>query len=251
MKEIQDPRWLKLKAFRVGSDDSALSFIDRLARENRWSKGYAERVFEEYLKFVYLAALGPNPVTPSDQVDQVWHLHLCYSDSYWRELCGEILGQQLHHGPTNGGAAEGERFKGQYDYTLARYEEVFGMLPPIDIWPPTSIRFGEVQQFARVDLGESVVIRKRTGWFVVFVVLVVWFSAGGEEFLERQGISNLAFGWILVGLVSFWFMFRGLFGSRKKRRRKRKGGGAGCSGGCGVSGGGAGCGGSCGGGCGS
>jgi hypothetical protein len=32
-------------------------------------------------------------VTPSEQVDQVWHLHLTYTRSYWDEFCPNVLGQ--------------------------------------------------------------------------------------------------------------------------------------------------------------
>lgn len=249
MNEIRDPRWEKLKDFRVGSNESELSFIDRLARENWWTKTYAERVFGEYLRFVYLAALGPNQVTPSDQVDQVWHLHLCYSDSYWRELCGEILEKQLHHGPTKGGHAEGERFEGQYDYTLARYEEVFGELPPNDVWPPVGARFDPEQKFVRVDLSRAWVIGKRTASGLVGLLIMVWFVTSGEEYLERWGVSEAEFVGLIFGALFLFYMFSGK-SRRRRRRRNRKSGGAGCSGGCGTSGCSSGCGGGCGG-CGS
>lgn len=65
------------------SDDIGLTFVGRLARDNGWKPGYAERVYREYLRFVFLAATAGHPVTPSVDVDEVWHLHLCYTRSYW------------------------------------------------------------------------------------------------------------------------------------------------------------------------
>jgi len=53
-------------------------------------------------------------VTPSDTVDQAWHLHLIYTGHYWEELCGKVLGLQLHHEPSAGGAVEG----GKYEQTI-------------------------------------------------------------------------------------------------------------------------------------
>ena len=77
------------------------------------------RAIEEYKRFVFLAMAAGHPVTPLDEVDQVWHLHLCYTRSYWEDLCGEVLRAPLHHGPTRGGAAERARFDDQYRRTLA------------------------------------------------------------------------------------------------------------------------------------
>jgi hypothetical protein len=43
-------------------------------RANGWSRPFALRAIEEYRKFVFLALVADHQVTPSDQVDQVWHL---------------------------------------------------------------------------------------------------------------------------------------------------------------------------------
>src|SRR5215211_2083069 len=110
--------WERIRAFDIDGEERSLSFAGRLARENDWSRSYAERVVEEYKRFVFLALTAGHPVTPSDQVDQAWHLHLTYTRSYWERMCGELLGRPLHHGPTRGGAAEAKRFDEQYERTL-------------------------------------------------------------------------------------------------------------------------------------
>lgn len=66
----------RLAAFSVDEGRPALSFDARLARENRWTLPHARRVVAEYLRFVYLASVARETLTPSVAVDQAWHLHL-------------------------------------------------------------------------------------------------------------------------------------------------------------------------------
>ena len=113
------PVWTALSHYTIGPEDAELSFAARLARENGWTGAEAERVIEEYKRFCFLAVTAEHPVTPSDQVDQAWHLHLTYSRDYWERFCPEVLGRALHHGPTAGGRAEGHRYFTQYAETVA------------------------------------------------------------------------------------------------------------------------------------
>jgi len=149
--------WARLLALDLDGA-AALSFSRRLARDNGWPPAFARRVVLEYKKFVFLAATCGHPVTPSDEVDQAWHLHLVYTRSYWDELCGEVLGFPLHHGPTRGGAAEGQKFQDWYARTKQAYHAAFGSAPPADIWPPVSVRFGEAPHFRRVNLRRHVLL---------------------------------------------------------------------------------------------
>jgi hypothetical protein len=77
---------------RIEPTGAEMRFVDRLARENGWSGHHAAAVYQEYLRFLYLAGTSAGPLTPSDAVDQAWHLHLLYSRHYWEVLCGRILG---------------------------------------------------------------------------------------------------------------------------------------------------------------
>ncbi|MDJ0364352.1 TIGR04222 domain-containing membrane protein [Hymenobacter sp. H14-R3] len=147
----QSELWARLVALDLDGQAS-LSFSHRLARDNGWPLAFARRVVLEYKKFVYLAATCGHPVTPSDEVDQAWHLHLVYTRSYWEELCGQVLGFALHHGPTKGGAAEGHKFREWYTATKQAYQAAFGEMPPADIWPAAAVRFGEAPHFRRVNL---------------------------------------------------------------------------------------------------
>jgi uncharacterized protein (TIGR04222 family) len=138
--------WQKLQAFEVGDPSAAFPFASRLARENGWSGEFADRVLDEYRRFLYLAMEAGHPVTPSVQVDQAWHLHMVYTRSYWEELCGTVFGKPLHHEPTKGGRQEAGKFVDWYTRTLETYEKEFGEAPPSDIWPPSEQRFASRQQ---------------------------------------------------------------------------------------------------------
>ncbi len=143
--------WQRIFAFSLDQAGSELPFSRRVARENGWPMDYAQRVIEEYKCFAFLATVAGHPVTPSDPVDQVWHLHLTYSRSYWEDFCPNVLGKALHHEPTRGGWPEQQKFSEWYRHTLLSYERLLGYPPPADIWPDPAIRFGEAQDFVRIN----------------------------------------------------------------------------------------------------
>jgi len=149
----------RIKQFRFDEGDSQFPFVSRLARENGWSDAYAARTIAEYRKFVFLALFAGHPVSPSDQVDQVWHLHLLYTHSYWKRFCGETLGCPFRHEPTKGGKTEKDKFETWYAATTESYRRFFGEEPPSDIWPDARTRFGDIH-FERVNRSRFFVIPK-------------------------------------------------------------------------------------------
>src|SRR5581483_1919683 len=152
--------WQRLEQFQLDSAEAALPFSARLARENNWSPAYTQRVIAEYKRFAFLAAAAGHPVSPSEDVDQAWHLHLTYSENYWKVFCPGILGRPLHHQPTRGGVTERDKFQDWYARTLASYESFFGAPPPRDIWPPPDAHRKEKHNFIRVDRERNWVIPK-------------------------------------------------------------------------------------------
>ncbi|HAZ44167.1 MAG TPA: TIGR04222 domain-containing membrane protein [Cyanobacteria bacterium UBA11369] len=160
MNTQQAELYQRLQAFSLDAADASLPFSKRLARDNGWTIEYARRVIDEYKKFMFLAVLAGHPVTPSDQVDQAWHLHLLYTRSYWEEFCPNILQTPMHHGPTQGGIKERRKFDNWYNKTLASYEQFFQQSPPVDIWPPSHIRFGKDIKFVRVNTQENWILPK-------------------------------------------------------------------------------------------
>jgi len=122
VQNLPSELWTRIEAFNIDGDDNvAFPFDVRLAQENGWSRDFARRVVDEYKRFVFLAMTAGHPVTPSDQVDQAWHLHLTYTRSYWQRLCGEVLPRPLHHDPTKGGDAEEHKFDDWYARTKESY----------------------------------------------------------------------------------------------------------------------------------
>lgn len=170
--------WHRIAAHTIGPPDASLTFAARLARENRWSLAHAERVIGEYRRFCYLAVTTGHQVTPSDAVDQAWHLHLTYSRDYWDVFCPQVLGADLHHGPTKGGAAERGRFYRQYAETLAAYEAAFDEVPPADIWPTAHRRFTVDPGGVRVNFFDDIVIGRRVALALGLTVFVAGWLAG-------------------------------------------------------------------------
>lgn len=158
------PVWQALSSYHIGPEDSALPFARRLARENGWTHAHAERVLEEYKRFCFLAVAAGFEVTPSDPVDQAWHLHLTYSRDYWDRFCPEVLGCKLHHGPTKGGPEERGRHFAQYAATLKAYETAFGAPPPADIWPAANDLLSDSARARRVHPREGVVVPRRLAY---------------------------------------------------------------------------------------
>jgi len=164
------PVWKALFSYSIGPEDAALPFAMRLARENGWSADEAARIIGEYKRFCFLAVTAGHEVTPSDAVDQAWHLHLTYSRDYWERFCPKILGRPLHHGPTAGGDAERHRYFEQYARTLQSYERIFGEAPPADIWPDAARRLIEDPRARRVHPRDGYVVRKGVVWSLVAAI---------------------------------------------------------------------------------
>ena len=159
MDERQVERWKALEQFRIDPPGAVLTFVNRLCRENGWSVPYAERVLREYKRFAFLAAEAGHPVTPSEDVDQVWHLHLAYTRNYWHEFRA-ILGKPLHHGPTKGGDDENTKYDDWYSRTRESYTRLFGEAPPADIWPSSAQRFGDDLAWRRVNWKQNLIVPK-------------------------------------------------------------------------------------------
>jgi hypothetical protein len=158
MTEPEIVLWHKIKNFEIDDPTSSFTFTDRLARENDWSIEYSVRTVFEYKKFLFLILIADFPLTPSDQIDQVWHLHLLYTQSYWIDFCKNTIQQDIHHGPTKG-AEQKPLFKDQYLKTLAFYESTFQKKPPKDIWVDVNTRFKEIH-FTRVNRHKNWIIPK-------------------------------------------------------------------------------------------
>jgi hypothetical protein len=218
--------WSRIACFTPDDPQADFQFTDRLARENGWSRAFAAGAIEEYKKFVYLAAVSERHVTPSDIVDQVWHLHLAFTRSYWDDLCGAVLQRPLHHTPTKGGPAERARYRAQYAQTLTLYEREFGNVALRAFWPDAERRFAAAAHQSWVD--------RRTHWIVakpdwrglaavaVAVTAVATLGnahAAGEPVLAGIGADDWSF---LVAGVAVIVVLSAIGSALEKAGRKRK-----------------------------
>jgi len=227
MKNIE--LWERLKNFQVRDKDDDYSFIERVSVENNWSFDYASSVYQEYLKFIYLHCISSVPVTPSDEIDQVWHLHLVYTHSYWQDLCKNILGTDIHHMPTRGGENENTKFLQLYKSTMQRYKEEFGNAPPDNVWPDPEKRFGNYLGFKRINTNKNLIINHSIVRKATIVSSLSLLLAACS--LEEIDTSVVIFSVIIVVI---FVMIKILAG-------KSKGGGGCSSTGSGCSSGGSGC----------
>ena len=252
MELLNQPLYQRINDFEIGSNHDQLSFVVRLSRENGWNRHYSNRCLIEYKKFIYLATTGSVPVTPSDQVDQAWHLHLTYTRSYWNELCKNTLGKALHHDPTKGGSQESVKFEDLYAATLDRYRILFGE-PPADIWPSAEERFRKPGRFRRLDISNFWLLRKPSKWLMALVPAPLILSACSEV-QNYDSLFNLVL--LVIAVLFFAVMIIGaianhVYGKGSGTGNRGEGGGgtacssghgsdsSGCSGGgCGGCGGG-------------
>jgi uncharacterized protein (TIGR04222 family) len=128
--------WSAIQQFPLNDPDAEITFSRKLSAKQNWSPSYTEQVIEEYRKFLFLCCISPNGASPSQAVDEAWHLHLTYTKSYWIDLCKNTLNKDIHHHPSGGGDVEDHRHRDWYKETLGLYQSVFESPPPNDIWPP-------------------------------------------------------------------------------------------------------------------
>lgn len=231
----RDTLWMRLRDFRIGDAADAYTFEQRLARENNWSLEHALQVMEEYRRFLYLIAVSERPLTPSDAVDQAWHLHLAYTRSYWHELCRDILGFELHHNPTKGGTVQQAHFKACYAATLDRYVKIFGTSPPQDIWPDVQQRFAADHTLVRIDRSRVWLMAKprpATALLAAGLLMPMLISAC----TPGEGESSLWY-WVKVAIGIGGVIMLGVLISKHLGGAGGPGGhGSGCGSGCAGSG---------------
>jgi len=114
--------------------------MNNLMSEQLIDINIANKWIVEYKKFLVMAYLSDSMISPSEQVDQVWHLHMTYTQHY-RATCQTLLEKDFKHAPSPGGSSEGKRFEGIYQDTLDFYQEVFLVSAPEDVWESQKQRF--------------------------------------------------------------------------------------------------------------
>lgn len=217
--------WCKISSFELDDPNASFRFSERLARENGWPYHFTLRVIDEYRKFIFLCCISEKGVTPSDAVDQAWHLHLTFTKSYWIDLCKNTLGKEIHHNPTKGGQEEAKKFDNFYSHTADLYKEKFDADPPADIWLDNDERFSDID-FRRVNLRKYWLIKKPGADAKrIAVALGILLIAG--SFVQATGLNIFTF--IIVAVFAGIIML-----AAKSKNKSTNGNGS--SGGCATSG---------------
>lgn len=206
-------------------------FLNKLIKEQDWSRDYCEAAVDEYKRFVFLACVSKTPVTPSHAIDEVWHCHMLFSRDYWKLFCPEVLGRELHHDPS--GDEDAALMEQQFRYTLKLYKEHFNEVPPTSIWLGECSRESNIPSLKKRHVAGGVVLVSAAG----FAMAESGGGAGNGWTLEEILISIFIILFIgyLIKLIFF------------KNNRKNNSSGSSCSSGGGCSscssGGGSSCGG--------
>lgn len=123
--------WNEVLKFELDNPNDKYGFLTRLAFENKWTLYFAKAAILEYKKFMYLAAISNEMVSPSEIVDIVWHQHLIFTSSY-TDFC-TVLSKRIEHIPSTHNRAEAEKFHKAKERTKELYEQNFGKQPE-EIW---------------------------------------------------------------------------------------------------------------------
>lgn len=185
--------WERVSAFDIAEYAFNYGFALRLATENKWSLSFADAAIEEYKKFMFLAAISEEMISPSVIVDTVWHLHLIYSDAY-QSFC-KLLGKEIKHVPSRKQAGEQATFQAAKLLTQKIYEPVFGTMPEA-IWKYESMYGSLDLSRTSYTLGKINIVA-----LVLFPVLVA-----GLYFLLRlvyRGIDSTYFlpAYFVLGFI--------------------------------------------------
>ncbi|WP_202390809.1 hypothetical protein [Flavobacterium sp. Sd200] len=199
MTHFENQLWSKILNFEFDAPETKLTFKTRLARENGWTSIYTKRVIDEYKKFIFLCCTSAEPITPSDPVDQAWHLHLTYTKSYWQNLCRDTLGMEIHHNPTKGGKSEQQKFSISYKKLYELYTEKFNSQPPTDIWHDEKIRFSDID-FVRTNKAKYWIVRKPSAK-IRSLIMQLFITALAMLFIQASD----SFGFLIIFITIILF----------------------------------------------
>lgn len=73
--------------------------IDRMLLRHHWSQKRIELAITGYKQFLYMSKLFEQPISPTKDVDTIWHEHILHTNKYASD-CEKTFGHFLHHFPT-------------------------------------------------------------------------------------------------------------------------------------------------------
>ena len=206
-------------------------FIAQLCEKMHWRTEFAVMAWQEYVKFMALIDVAGERLVPSKVVDEVWHLHLTYTQSYWKDFCEQTLGREIHHNPSVRSMEAQQKDRAGFQCTLALYRTHFAE-PPAAVWanpdckePPEAIEGKEQNEN---QLGDATSKKNR---FNRFNIARWWFPALGSTLLlaactpevrEFQHWVELGVVVICIGFFGYGFIDEMLENRRNRKNKKKR-----------------------------
>ena len=72
---------------------------DRMIVKHGWTIERTTSAIDNYRRFLYLCKILGEPITPTTEVDAIWHEHILHTNKYVADY-QRIFGDYLHHFPT-------------------------------------------------------------------------------------------------------------------------------------------------------
>ena len=185
-------------AFEFDSKNDNYGFTIRLAKENYWTYEFTQKAILEYKKFMFLAAINDEMVSPSEIVDTVWHQHLIFTKSYNKFF--KLLGKKIQHVPSTHNKEDFETFVNAKKRTKELYLQYFGEQDK-SIWEYSSM-------FDSLNLKKSN-FKLRTALIIglnIFIALTIPFYFILKPFYSTVNSEDFFIGIILISLAAFGFL---------------------------------------------
>ena len=212
----------RIEAHGFDAPDDPLGFETRLADDNGWTLGHARAVVAEYRRFLVLTQLAKEPVSPSQDVDQAWHLHLTRT-AHYAAFCEALFGRFLHHEPGRSDGGDAARHRQMYEYTRKVYRRGFGAAPPEAVWSrPGQPLPSDPMPGPRWTVPRTLQPGRRLGWACVALALALSLLPGAWRVLWPLMASSIE--WFLLeavvvaGLLA-WIVSRTKKSVRQAHRR--------------------------------
>ena len=91
--------WHKIKkATLLTGDEDNYIFKSRLKKKHKWTEEKCDDLLSQYKQFLFIAATSNEKETPTQEVDEVWHEHILFTQDYFDDWT-KILGKTIHHAP--------------------------------------------------------------------------------------------------------------------------------------------------------
>ena len=186
--------WEEVLKFELDNPNDEYGFLTRLAFENKWTIHFAKTAVLEYKKFMYLAAVANEMVSPSEIVDIVWHQHLIFTVSY-SDFCS-LLSKRIEHIPSTHNRSEAEKFYKAKEKTRELYEQNFGKQPQ-EIW-----KYSNALDSLGLDKSKIEIVRLKKVFLGLFALLIfpIYYSVK-PVLIQIQNPEFLIFYILLFAVV--------------------------------------------------